>query len=203
MEPHHIEKTETPKSVAPEPSIYTLNPIDTSDDVTLELHEPALEDAPNALRRPISSDKEKEKSRWNWRGIFPITDTQPPLTPAHNVSSAAANVREADIIENLTELGLTPAAIVDDGCIIEAVNLRVAHDNATMSHAVAKRLSTPVRYLFQAIEKDPALKMDVRAFTEQFNARLAPIVADREALRKKLESNAGRAYLLCDASLNA
>jgi len=72
-----------------------------------------------------------------------------------------------------------------------------------MSEAVARRLGEPVRHLFLAIETDAMLKLDITQFATQFNSRIAPLESNRESIRKELESEVGRAYLLCDAALNA
>jgi hypothetical protein len=170
-------------------SLYT-----PSADTELEMHMPDDADMPDELRRPAAQSTEESKSRWNWKGIFPTADKVKP--------DPYASVSDVSIIQSLTTLGLSPSAIVDDGCIIEAANLRKVKGALAMSEAITKRLGEPVRHLFQATERDASLKTDIRAFTDQFNARLSPIENDREAIRAKLESEAGRAYLLCDAALN-
>lgn len=176
-------------------SIEDKAPPHPHDDTSLDIHTPQTQDLTNVLRRPVSSESTKDRSKWSLRGLFGGGDTENMPSPR--------TVTDGDIIERLTALGLTPAAIVDDGCIIEASNLRKVKGAAAMSEAVAKRLSEPVRHLFMAIETDAALKSDVRAFTGQFDARLSPLENDREAIRTRLESDAGRAYLLCDAALHA
>ena len=52
------------------------------------------------------------------------------------------------------------------------------------------------------MEENPALKTDARAYVAQFKARMDAIENNREAIRTRLESDAGRAFLLCDAALN-
>jgi len=99
-------------------------------------------------------------------------------------------------------MGLTPGAIVDDGCIIEATNARKSKGPMAMSQAISHRLSEPVQHLREALETNMEFKSDMRAFTSQYQARLNAISEDREAIRTKLESETGRAYLLCDAALN-
>jgi hypothetical protein len=63
-------------------------------------------------------------------------------------------------------------------------------------------MGDPVRHLHRAMEENPALKTDARAYVAQFQARIGSIESDREAIRTRLESEAGRAFLLCDAALN-
>jgi len=111
-------------------------------------------------------------------------------------------ISDQRMFASLTALGLSPAAVIDDGCIIEAANTRKAKGAMAMSQAVAKRMGEPVRHLHRAMEENPALKTDGRAYVAQFQARINAIETDREAIRTKLESDAGRAFLLCDAALN-
>ena len=144
--------------------------------------------------------KNKAKSGWRWRdmlgGLERPDDGMPP---------AAQTLREVSdqrMMASLANLGLTPAAIVDDGCIIEAANTRKAKGAIAMSRAVASRMGDPIRHLNRAMEENPALKTDARAYVAQFTARMTAIENDREAIRTRLESDAGRAFLLCDAALN-
>ncbi len=145
------------------------------------------------------------RSRWNWRNLIPGTandsDVSNPLMDASpNPRSAHSN--ELQVIADLSAIGLTPTAIVDDGCIIEATNARKAKGSIAMSQATSHRLSEPVTHLREALETNAEFKSDLRAFTRQYQNRLNAISNDREAIRTKLESEAGRAYLLCDAALN-
>ena len=160
----------------------------------LDMHPMSESDMPSLLRRPSANEAEKEPSKWSLRGMFGGVDT--PEAPLRH------QINDEDIIKSLTSLGLTPAAIVDDGCIIEAANLRAVKGTAAMSEAITKRLNEPVRHLFLAVETDADLKSDIASFTQQFEDRLAPVDNNRESIRKQLESDSGRAYLLCAAVLN-
>ncbi len=143
--------------------------------------------------------KSKEKSGWHWRdmlgGLDRPDDVQVTAEPLREIS-------DQRMMASLANLGLTPAAIVDDGCIIEAANTRKVKGAIAMSRAVALRMGDPVRHLHRAMEENPALKTDARAYVAQFKSRIASIENDREAIRTQLESDAGRAFLLCDAALN-
>ena len=143
--------------------------------------------------------KNKAKSGWRWRdmlgGLDRPDDVQPTAQPLREISNQR-------MMASLANLGLTPAAIVDDGCIIEAANTRKTKGAFAMSQTVALRLGDPIRHLNRAMEENPALKTDARAYVAQFKARISAIENDREAIRTKLESDAGRAFLLCDAALN-
>ncbi len=158
------------------------------------------------IRRTTESTPElRGRARWNWRNLIPgaerDNEVANPLTETpENPQSSHGN--EQQIIANLSALGLTPTAIVDDGCIIEATNARKAKGSIAMSQATSHRLSEPVTHLREALEVNAEFKSDLRAFTRQYQNRLNAIANDREAIRTKLESETGRAFLLCDAALN-
>ena|GEM_PF-1115678 len=142
--------------------------------------------------------KTRRSSRWGWRdmltGMDPTSHNAPVMT--------ARDIEDANIVNALKELGLAPSAIVDDGCIIEACNARKASGEMAMSQIVAKRLGDPVRHLYIKFEENPNLKSKARAYTAQYKIGIDAIEDDREAIRMRLESDAGRAFLLCDAALN-
>ena len=142
--------------------------------------------------------KTRRSSLWGWKdvltGITP--EAQAPL------AQAAPDTGDSNIIEDLTALGLSPSAIVDDGCIIEACNARKASGAIAMSQVVARRLGDPVRHLYVKMEEDPSLKSNARAYTAQYRIGIEAVEDNREAIRMRLESDEGRAFLLCDAALN-
>jgi len=204
------KQNETPPDIHRETSLETslfnlrrppeeAAPPHPNDNRDLEVIPPLEQDLPNDMRRPTGETDEKDRSKWSLRGLFSASDDAAQSASNHY---GAEDVSDSHIIEVLTGLGLTPAAIVDDGCIIEASNLRKVKGHAAMSEAVVKRLGEPVRHLFKSAEMDADLKSKLRAFTAQFEARLSPNEGDREAIRTRLESDSGRAYLLCDAALN-
>ena len=191
-----------PPQAPAEPALYSIRqPIENiapprPDGVSdLEIHEPDMDDLPAVLRRPSGDNNLRDRGKWSLRGLF-SADEQTSASKQKSVSNGS-------IVNSLIALGLTPGAIVDDGCIIEASNLLKAKGASAMSEAVARRLGEPVRHLFLAIETDAVLKSDIQNFTAQFKSRLTPIQNDRETIRKRFESEAGRAYLLCDAALNS
>ena len=197
-----------------------MTPIDPDADIKAFSPEPLIAPSDEPLRPAAPPTNEeivsfgkkkkkdsKEKSGWRWRDMLGGLDRPDdivrqddgfmPLTPAQ-----PREISDQRMLASLAALGLTPAAVVDDGCIIEAANTRKTKGAIAMSQAVARRMGDPVRHLHRAMEENPALKTDARAYTAQFDARMAAIENDREAIRTKLESDAGRAYLLCDAALN-
>jgi len=151
--------------------------------------------------------KPKEKSGWRWRDMLGGLDRPDDIARQDDgfmplSMDPPRQISDQRMFASLQALGLSPAAVVDDGCIIEAANTRKAKGAIAMSQAVAKRMGEPVRHLHRAMEENPALKTDGRAYVAQFQARISAIESDREAIRTKLESDAGRAFLLCDAALN-
>lgn len=190
----------------------TLEPLDLSDLEATTPAEPLVQFDPDMVRtsgEPTTKDAPKKKEKgfgFRWKGIF--GGSQAPDTAISAITApkpAAPNlpsVDDGDIVEALSKLGLSPSAVVDDGCIIEAANLRKVRGESAMSHAVKKRLKGPVDHLVSAAAQDPSLKTDMRAFTSQFAAKISGVETEREEIRTRLESDAGRAYLLCDAALN-
>ncbi len=175
-----------------------------------EVETKAIDSAKDIIRKtdvlkPVrDTTKKKERSGWRWRDMLGGLD-RPDATQAVSSAAAAPIQREISherMIASLSALGLTPSAIVDDGCIIEATNTRRAKGASAMSTSVSQRIGSPVRHLHRSMEKNPGLKSDTLAYVAQFNTRLGPIGSDREAIRNQLETDAGRAFLLCDAALN-
>jgi len=144
--------------------------------------------------------KNKTKSGWRWRDMLGGLDRPDAVHPV--AQQPVREISDQRMMASLANLGLTPGAIVDDGCIIEAANTRKAKGAIAMSKVVAHRMGDPIRHLNRAMEENPALKTDARAYVAQFKARINAIENDREAIRARLESDAGRAFLLCDAALN-
>jgi len=150
------------------------------------------------MRRAITDPPQpvKEKSRWRWRDM--LSGLERPETP----NPLSQPMDDNGLIAALSALGLAPNAIVDDGLIIEAVNARCSKGARAMSHVVTRRLDKPVSHLAKAVENDSHLKSNIHAFTTQYAVSLASIETDRKALRIKLETEIGRAYILCDAALH-
>ncbi|MBL4766211.1 MAG: methyl-accepting chemotaxis protein [Rhodobacteraceae bacterium] len=125
---------------------------------------------------------------------------QPPSRPSSQASSQAP--AHEDILTALEQLGLSPHVIVDDGCIIEAVNSRVSRGHEAMSRIVAERLKSPVKHMVKALSIDSELSQKTIDFATRFDQSIEAFSGNREAIRTRLESEQGRAYLLCDAALN-
>ena len=187
-----------------------IAPIDPDAEIkafTPETLIPQNEDTLRPAAPPLDSEvvgfgkrKNKGKSGWRWRDMLGGLDR--PDAPQPLKAQPQREISNQRMMASLTALGLTPGAIIDDGCIIEAANTRKTRGGIAMSQAVARRMGDPVRHLNRAMEENPALKTDARAYVAQFKARMDAIENNREAIRTRLESDAGRAFLLCDAALN-
>jgi len=207
LEVEPLDLTADMAPIDPDAEIKAFSPETprTADDNTLRPAAPPMTDEIVGFGKKTSK-KTKEKSGWRWRDMLGGLDRpddarldnglmpSPPVKPRE--------VSDQRMLASLASLGLAPAAVVDDGCIIEAANTRKTKGAIAMSQTVARRMGDPVRHLHRAMEENPALKTDARAYTAQFQARMAAIESDREAIRTKFESDAGRAFLLCDAALN-
>ena len=195
LETLELTDDQVTRAIMPETLPETVT--DISPDKADTLRRAAPEEAPR------SRGRKKDKSGWHWRDMLGGIE-RPDETSAIDALTAPTprEVSDSRMIASLAALGLTPAAVVDDGCIIEAANTRKAKDAAAMSHSVARRLGDPVRHLHRAMEENPALKTDAEAFVAEYQARMNVIDTDREAIRASLESDGGRAFLLCDAALN-
>ena len=185
--------------------IEPLEPLPLDQDHELTSFEPEIvsPEPHKDVLNPVEAVKPK-KSGWRWRDMLGGLDRPPAETKekTYETQPAQREVSDTRMIASLSALGLSPAAIIDDGCIIEATNVFKTKGAMAMSRSVARRMGEPVRHLHRSMEESPALKTDVRAYVMQFKARLGPIENDREAIRTRLESEPGRAFLLCDAAQN-
>jgi len=181
-----------------------IEPVDEANDLQIpdpnaDIH--ALTD--QTIRRTVPAPRlgrrrTRRGSRWGWKDMLTGIAPEEKEAPA----TQAVDVSDDSIIQALTGLGLSPSAIVDDGCIIEACNARKANGETAMSQVVARRLGDPVRHLYIKMEEDADLKSSARAYTAQYKIGIEAVEENREAIRMRLESDAGRAFLLCDAALN-
>lgn len=185
---------------------------DEDDFKAVNPHEDLTGFDPDFLRPSDTSDKKKDgKNKSWWKSLFSNAEdandealdalTAPSGSPQF-ASKPSDEVSNEDIVAALTAIGLSPAAIVDDGCIIEAVNTRISRGPLAMSDVITNRLEDPVRHLFDQAQQNSDLRADMTSFARRFHTSLGAIEDDREAIRHRFESDAGRAFLLCDAALN-
>ncbi len=212
LKPVEDEKVEeTPEQKDPEPE--DLPPLDlyiepedhtdifAPDDIRQKPEEPEFD--PDTIRRaaPLEdTKKEKTKSGFSLRGLFGGSESKDEGGALDIVPPPQDN--KPEVIKDLYDLGLSPHAIVDDGCIIEALNCRVAKGHDDMSRVVGERLKGPVEHLAKALSIDKALSARAIAFASQYDQTVEALTGNREAIRTRLENEKGRAYLLYDAALN-
>jgi len=188
-----------------QPPLELSEPLD--DDDNLE-EETVTQSTDNILNRPGSSQADQTsastKSKFSLRNLFGNN-----ADDGENASLSIATLfNEKDpqnasaIVEELSKIGFSPNAIVDDGCIIEAAATRVKHGHESMSKYVADHLKSPVEHLAKTLSKDDALSARVITFATDYNQSIESLAGRRAAVRSRLETEEGRAYLLCDAALN-
>jgi len=111
-------------------------------------------------------------------------------------------VNKNDILAKLKAINLSPAAVVNDGCIIEAASLFKDNKAETLQTTMKSRLSAPVQHLKDEMQKDISLKNQIESFSKEMSQNLSSSINDETAMRKELESDIGRAFLLCLGALD-
>ena len=211
------EEIATPESQqAPEPEILDIpepapsSAIETDDlifdienDPSLPLPEPKPDllspVSPQSVPKNLRKSK-KEKAGWSWRGFLGGIDDD-AATPKPKSPQLSFEARQADIIARLTAISLAPNSVVDEGCVIEAVNTRKFKSAADMRDVVNLRLPSEIAHLRKAFEADPDLRSAADDFAHRYYQLIGNVSADRESLREAMETEAGRAFILCDTAL--
>jgi len=176
----HIE--EPPTLPLPEPQSDLLSPV-------------SRQSMPKGLRKP-----KKEKSGWSWRGFLGGIDND-MATPQALTPQVSFEERQADIIAELSKISLAPNSVVDEGCVIEAVNTRKFKGASDMRDVVNLRMPSEIAHLKAAFAADPKLRASAEDFAQRYYQLLGNVSADRESLRETLQTEAGRAFILCDTAL--
>lgn len=223
IEPDMIQQTvEPPEPEPPEPEpqepvpIDVPNPILAPEPISEPVDQPTqiLHPTDEAVRRaaPLeATKKQRTKAKSGlFRNIFggrgqAAEPSALDIVGASTPEPLNPNPPPTDdeiLISDLASLGLSANAVVDEGCIIEATNTRVAIGHEAMSRCVAMRLKNPVEHLVKSIAVDDALSDKAIIFATRFDRTIELLAGNREAIRTRLESEKGRAYLLCDAALN-
>lgn len=173
------------------------HPVLSIPDANADVLSPVIsQPAPQALRR-----KSKVKSGWSWRGFLgSIDDDNKVGTPAVSTATSFEQIK-IDVIAHLTTIGLSPNIVVDEGCVIEAVNTRRFKGAGEMRSVVSLRLPGEIGYLKKALSTDEALRSMVEDFAQRYYQLLMTGADDRESLRETLQTVEGRAFILCDTAL--
>ena len=202
--------------VRPERVKFSDMPLNLGADMEIESPDAPLTNfQPDVIRRPGEpspkpkskgfgrrSDKD-EKSGWKWRDMLgtleradTVTDFAAPVLPADETSRRNG----VDGVALLTALQLSPAAIVDEGTVVDATQARINNGEPGLTKVVAERLPEAVAHLKDNLEADTGLKSDLRAFTADFSNMIGNTPPTAPALRAAFGSPEGRAYLLCAAA---
>ncbi len=204
--------------VKPEREPSNEGPLNLGMDMEIESEdEPLISFEPDVIRRPGQinettkskgfgrrSDKE-EKSGWRWRdmlGTLERPDAAVPetITPPPPLNSDEMAIRDIDGVALLSALQLSPAAIVDEGTVVDATQARINSGEAGLTSVVTDKLPEAVAHLKDNLEADASLKSDLRTFTADFAKMIGNTPPTAPALRAAFGSPEGRAYLLCAAA---
>lgn len=188
----------------------SLEPIDIGDIKTARVDDALSTYRPDIMRPAGNSDvgsQKKDRSWWQFPGLLGKTDNDktsvemPKPVPLPNHNRKSVDVKT--LVETLSALGLSPAAVVDDGSLIEAAIQRSTSGHRAMQQAVGQRLRGPVKHLKSKMEADTTLREDVASFAHEFASKIAALNNDKAAIQSTLESDAGRAYLICAAAVES
>jgi len=173
---------------------------------------PSLHPLDEAVRRsaPLDEPKKQKTKSGLFGGLFGKRPNKNEPSALDIVGASAPEplnqapppTDDEILMSELVGLGLSANVVVDEGCIIEATNARAASGHAAMSRCVVERLKQPVQHLVKSLTVDDDLSDKAIIFATNFDRTVELLAGDREAIRSRLESEKGRAYLLCDAALN-
>jgi len=160
--------------------------------------------------------EKQDKSGWRWRDMLGTLDR-----PDGDLNSTAALVGSAaavgtagiaatstlgkpdkvDGVEILKMLQLSPAAIVDEGTVIDATQARINTGESGLIAVVASKLPEPISHLKVKILGNPQLAGNLKRFSDDFAQMIGNTPPTAPALRAALGSPEGRAYLLAVTAL--
>jgi len=211
---------EPPRHVQSDKSTATFDaPLNLGTDMEIESpDDPLINFEPDVIRRPGDTgpkpknrgfgrrNEKDEKSGWRWRDMLGTLERPGPDEGLANATSAAQSVEVAkpeekvDGVGLLTALQLSPAAIVDEGTVVDATQARINNGEPGLTSVVAQNLPEAVSHLKENLATDPALRANLQAFTVDFSKMIGNTPPTAPALRAALGSPDGRAYLLCAAA---
>ena len=210
-----VEPPRPPAS--PDPVKIDESPLNLGMDMEIESADaPLINFEPDVIRRPGEIDattKSKgfgrrtdkdEKPAWRWRDMLGTLDRpddgENVKTPPASLDVKPIPSRGVNGVALLTGLKLSPAAIVDEGTVVDATQARINKGEPGLTSVVTEKLPEAVALLKEHLEADTVLKADLRAFTVEFAKRIGDTPPTAPALRAAFGSPEGRAYLLCAAA---
>ena len=209
---------EPPEPVAhAEPVEIIDSPLNLGGDMEIASADaPLINFEPDVIRRPgdvSSKPKSKgfgrrggkdEKSGWHWRDMLGSLErpdgVADPSAPNASLSAGTNVSRDVDGVALLTALKLSPAAIVDEGTVVDATQARINTGEPGLTSVVKDKLPEAVAHLKQNMAADTALRADLHVFTMGFSKMIGNTPPTAPALRAAFGSPEGRAYLLCAAA---
>ena len=205
--PDYIGAPVDPEAIAPNSAQYSME--ESSLELTFEAAKPPAEPSlafdipaditPLAASRidPPQLRKRQHKSGWGLRNLFKST---PPASNAQAFETWSA--QSDDLIASLTQLSLAPNVVVGANCVMEAAEMRASSGTTRMRESVSLHLNEPVAHLRKVFTTSPETYEKCQAFATKYYQFLSTSEGDVNALRKHLETESGRAFLLCDAALS-
>ncbi|NNE58370.1 MAG: hypothetical protein HKN36_09700 [Hellea sp.] len=217
------------RPVIDDPVEFVTEAPDLELDVHQEKVEPSDDQTPPPLRRSGDAVERRvmdESASSGWlKGLFgrklstdnsaPLTTPaqSPPVAPKSGAQAGLTNPVKLPKSESsgapqsfltiLSNNGLSPHAIVDDGCVLAAVDTRINEGTKQMSLTVAQRLGEPIEHFSKLIDNDQSIKAQAITFAIEFHHSLSDVSGNADALRTKFETEDGRLFLMCDAALNS
>lgn len=222
VEPPHLKRESKPAEIANTPLNLGADMEIKSEDDTL------INFKPDVIRRPGDDNakprsrgfgrrqNKDEKSGWRWRDMLgtlerPVLNQSAgsdilsnsgdgPVPTQSALDAVPLEPRKVDGAALLTALQLSPAAIVDEGTVVDATQARINSGEPGLTSVVTENLPEAVTHLKDNMAADATLKADLLAFTTEFSKIIGNTPPTAPALRAAFGSPEGRAYLLCAAA---
>ena len=176
--------------------------------------------APDVIRRPGDTGPVKkskgfgrraakaDQGGWRWRDMLGGLDrpdaaqdglARPQGLPLSNTPQIVS--QPVDGVSILTQLQLSPSAIVDEGTVIDATQARINKGEIGVVSLVSGKLPEAVNHLKSNLSGNPELRPQLTRYCDEFAEMIGQTPPTAPALRAMLGSPDGRAYLLCVAAL--
>ena len=176
----------------------SFEPIEKDD--LLQLKDTIANEDPDMVRTtPIYETEDKGKPWWKWGGLFGEPEPNKNINksiPSHH------RVNKAKVLAELAVINLSPSAIVNDGCIIDATQYFKDNRQAELHLLIRERLGEPVRHLESAMQNDSNLSSLIQKFNFEMAQSFKSYGDDMTLIKNELETDLGRAFLLCRGVLS-
>ncbi len=165
-------------------------------------------------RRGLFGKKKKEKTGWRWRDLMggfegndisadqdinlSETGSSPHQNEAHSQTSSIVSgpqIALKPFKDWLDSEGLAGDAIISETTILDVASAIVS-DNDTSQEILISRLGGVADHFKALARQEPRFTQSANAFCEEFEMSLNPQIMNQQAIRAKLSSDDGKAYLL-------